>query len=105
MRTAGLYNSGSSPHRELVPRRPNMCFPFDAHPPIAAIAGAAVDSEDLVLQSADGTKFAAFAARAAQPGGAGMVVLPDVRGLFAFYEELALRFAEQGINSVAIDYF
>ena len=82
-----------------------MCFPFDAHPPIAAIAGAAVDSEDLVLQSPDGTKFAAFAARAAQPGGAGMVVLPDVRGLFAFYEELALRFAEQGINSVAIDYF
>jgi carboxymethylenebutenolidase len=34
-----------------------------------------------------------------------MVVLPDVRGLFKFYEELALRFAEQGINSVAIDYF
>ena len=34
-----------------------------------------------------------------------MVVLPDVRGLFRFYEELAMRFAETGINSVAIDYF
>jgi carboxymethylenebutenolidase len=32
-------------------------------------------------------------------------VLPDVRGLFSFYEELALRFAEIGYDSVAIDYF
>jgi carboxymethylenebutenolidase len=82
-----------------------MCVPHDAHPPISAIAGAAVDSEDLVLQAADGPKFAAFAARAEKPSGAGMVVLPDVRGLFAFYEELGLRFAEQGINAVTIDYF
>ncbi len=82
-----------------------MCFPHDAQPPIPAIAGAAVDSEDLVLEAADGTKFAAFAARAGSPNGAGMVVLPDVRGLFTFYEELALRFAEQGINAVTIDYF
>jgi carboxymethylenebutenolidase len=82
-----------------------MCFPVDAHPPVPAIAGAAIDSEDLVLKSTDGTEFAAFAARAETPNGAGMVVLPDVRGLFRFYEELALRFAEQGINAVAIDYF
>lgn len=82
-----------------------MCVPHDAHPPIPAIAGAAVDSEDLVLQAADGTKFAAFAARAEKPNGVGMVVLPDVRGLFTFYEELGLRFAEQGINAVTIDYF
>lgn len=82
-----------------------MCFPVDAHPPIPAIAGAAVDSEDLTLKAGDGTEFAAFAARAEKPNGAGMVVLPDVRGLFRFYEELTLRFAEQGINAVAIDYF
>jgi carboxymethylenebutenolidase len=82
-----------------------VCFPFDAHPPAPPIAGGAADSEDLILQSADGTKFAAFAARAEKPSGAGMVVLPDVRGLFRFYEELALRFAEQGINSIAFDYF
>jgi carboxymethylenebutenolidase len=82
-----------------------VCFPHDAHPPIPAIAGAAVDSEDLVLESADGTKFAAFAARAENHNGAGIVVLPDVRGLFQFYEELALRFAEQGLNAVTIDYF
>jgi carboxymethylenebutenolidase len=82
-----------------------MCFPVDAHPPIPAIAGAAIDSEDLTLQASDGTKFAAFAARAENPNGAGMVVLPDVRGLFTFYEELGLRFAEVGINAVTIDYF
>ncbi|OAI38857.1 hypothetical protein AYO38_08805 [bacterium SCGC AG-212-C10] len=82
-----------------------MCFKYDASPAITPIAGAAVDSEDLVLKSADGTEFAAFVARAEAPNGAGMVVLPDVRGLFRFYEELALRFAETGVNSVAIDYF
>jgi carboxymethylenebutenolidase len=82
-----------------------MCFPHDALPPIHPIAGAAVDSEDLVLTSRDGTRFAAFVARAENPSGAGMVVLPDVRGLFRFYEELAMRFAEEGINSVAFDYF
>jgi carboxymethylenebutenolidase len=82
-----------------------MCYDIDARPPAPPIAGGAADSEDLVLQAKDGTKFAAFAARAANPTGDGMVVLPDVRGLFSFYEELALRFAEQGINSVAIDYF
>lgn len=82
-----------------------MCVPHDAHPPIPAIAGAAVDSEDVVLQAADGNRFAAFAARAESPNGAGVVVLPDVRGLFTFYEELALRFAEVGLNAVTIDYF
>ncbi len=82
-----------------------MCFPYDARPPITPIAGAAVDSEDLVLQSKDGTKFAAFVARAENPSGAGIVILPDVRGLYPFYEELALRFAEEGINAVAFDFF
>ena len=82
-----------------------MCFPFEAVPPIPPVAGGAVDSEDLVLADASGNKFAAFAVRSDSPSGAGMVVLPDVRGLFRFYEELALRFAEQGVNAVAIDYF
>jgi carboxymethylenebutenolidase len=82
-----------------------MCVPHDAHPPIPAIAGAAIDTEDLVLKAADGTEFAAFAARAESPNGKGVVVMPDVRGLFTFYEELAMRFAEQGINAVTIDYF
>ena len=82
-----------------------MCHEIDARPPLPPIAGGAADSEDLTLTSADGTRFAAFAARSEKPNGAGMVVLPDVRGLFHFYEELALRFAEQGVNAIAIDYF
>ena len=33
------------------------------------------------------------------------MILPDVRGLYRFYEELALRLGEQGSRAVAIDYF
>ena len=57
------------------------------------------------LEAADGNRFAAFAARPEEPSGKGVVILPDVRGLYRFYEELALRFAERGISAVAIDYF
>jgi len=82
-----------------------MCHVPGSVPAIPPIAGAAVDSEDVVLTSKDGTKFQAFTARAEKPSGAGMVVMPDIRGLHHFYEELALRFAEEGINSIAMDYF
>jgi len=82
-----------------------MCFDTDSRPPIAAIAGAAVSHETITLESADGTPFAAFSAVPDAPNGVGIVVLPDVRGLYAFYEELALRFAERGFAAVAIDYF
>ncbi len=33
------------------------------------------------------------------------MILPDVRGLHPFFEELAMRFAERGIEALAIDYF
>ncbi len=82
-----------------------MCFDLDSQPPIAPIEGGALDSGRLSLTAADGTVFDAFLARAAQPTGAGMLVLPDVRGLHHYYEELVLRFAEAGIDSLAIDYF
>jgi carboxymethylenebutenolidase len=82
-----------------------MCFELDSLPPIPAIEGGAVGHEDLVLEAADGNRFAAFAAQPEEPGGNGVVVLPDVRGLYRFYEELALRFAERGISAIAIDYF
>ena len=82
-----------------------MCFDLDSRPPIAPIAGGALDSEVVTLTAADGNRLAAFKARAAEPTGAGIVILPDVRGLHPFYEELALRFAERGIDAVAIDWF
>ncbi len=82
-----------------------MCFDTDARPPPPPIRGSALDSRDLTLTAADGTRVAAHAARAADPTGAGMVILPDVRGLHPFFEELALRFAEAGVDAIAFDYF
>ena len=82
-----------------------MCFDLDSTPPIAPIAGGAIDTEEVVLRSGDGGRFAGLLARAEKPIGAGIVVLPDVRGLHPYYEELALRFAEAGIDALAVDYF
>ena len=82
-----------------------MCFDVDSLPPVAVVAGAAVSHREVELEAADGNRFAAFAAEPDEPTGGAVVVLPDVRGLYRFYEELALRFAERGIAAVAIDYF
>jgi carboxymethylenebutenolidase len=82
-----------------------MCFELDSSPPIPVIKGAAGSHDDLVLESADGTRFAAFVASPGAPSSVGVVILPDVRGLYRFYEELALRFAERGYAALAFDYF
>ena len=82
-----------------------MCFDLDSLPPIPEIRGAAISHDDLELVAGDGTRFAAFVALPDEASGTGVVVLPDVRGLYRFYEELALRFAERGFTALAIDYF
>ena len=82
-----------------------MCFDHDSRPPIPPIAGGALDAQTIELDAADGNRFQAYLARAAEPSGAGIVIFPDVRGLHAYYEDLALRFAENGIDAIAIDYF
>ena len=82
-----------------------MCYTDNARPPLPPIRGGSTDFGDLTLTAADGNRFMAYAARPAQPTGAGMVILPDVRGLHTFYKELAIRFAEAGVDAVAIDYF
>ena len=82
-----------------------MCFDHDSRPPIAPIAGGALDSRELTLTAADGNRLTAFEARAADPIDASMVILPDVRGLHEYYVELAMRFAEAGVDAVAIDWF
>jgi carboxymethylenebutenolidase len=82
-----------------------MCFDDDARPPIPPIEGGALDAGETILTAADGTRSRAWRARAAEPTGAGMVILPDVRGLHPYYEDLAYRFAEHGVDAVAIDYF
>ena len=82
-----------------------MCFDTDSRPPIAPVAGGAIDAEEVRLTSADGAAFRAYVARSAAPTGAGMIVLPDVRGLHRYYEELTLGLAEAGIDAIGIDYF
>jgi carboxymethylenebutenolidase len=82
-----------------------VCFELDSLPPIPPISGAAVSHDDLVLEARDANQLAAFAAAPDDVPRAGVVILPDVRGLYRFYEELALRFAERGHAAVAIDYF
>jgi carboxymethylenebutenolidase len=88
-----------------------VCFAFDAHPPelpadlvhprMAGGAGAEV----LELTSADGTAFSAALAESAEGVRPGVIILPDVRGLYRFYVELAERFAQAGHHAIAIDYF
>jgi carboxymethylenebutenolidase len=82
-----------------------MCHSDASRPPAATGAGSASSRSEIVLTARDGNRFAAYAARAGEPTGAGVVVLPDVRGLHAFYRDLAVRFAEVGIDTVTIDYF
>jgi len=82
-----------------------VCFELDSLPPIPVVSGAAVSHDDLVLDARDGNRFAAFLASPDEPSGIGVVILPDVRGLYRFYEELALRFAERGFTAIAVDYF
>ncbi|HEX7309583.1 MAG TPA: dienelactone hydrolase family protein [Gaiellaceae bacterium] len=82
-----------------------MCFDSDSLPPIPVLTGGALKHEDVVLEANDGNHFAAFAALPDESSDTGVVILPDVRGLYRFYEELALRFAERGYAAIAIDYF
>lgn len=86
-----------------------MCFAHDARPPevppeLRRLAGSA-PGERLELVSADGTRFSAYCAAPPDEGMAGVVVLPDVRGLYGFYEELTERFAGAGHAAIAIDPF
>jgi carboxymethylenebutenolidase len=81
-----------------------MCYSNDARPPLPPILGGSTDEGDLVLTAADGMRFRAYAARAATPSGAGVVVIPDPRGVHPFYKELVRRFAQAGVDAVVVDY-
>lgn len=82
-----------------------MCFQPDAVPPIPPIAGGSGPTRRPILEAVDGNRFDAFEAFPSTPGNTAVIVLPDVRGLFGFYEQLAERFAERGHRALAIDYF
>jgi carboxymethylenebutenolidase len=83
-----------------------MCYDSKARPPLPPISGGADRTgQEVELVAADGNRFAAYDALAPAPGGPGIVILPDVRGLHYFYQELAERFAAAGIHATAFDYF
>src|ERR1700746_2739786 len=82
-----------------------MCFDTESTPPIPVLSGAAISHDNLVLTADGGNALAAFRAEPDEWPDTGVVILPDVRGLYHFYEELALRFAERGYSAIAFDYF
>jgi len=84
-----------------------MCHETAARPPLPPIGGGAgaASSRRVILDAADGNRARAFSATAIDPEAPGVVVLPDVRGLHPFYDQLAVRFAEAGVHATAMDYF
>lgn len=82
-----------------------MCHGPTSWPPIPPVSGGASSGLRIVLEAADGNRFAAFSAPTVASDARGVVILPNVRGLHPFYEELALRFSESGVHAVAFDYY
>lgn len=82
-----------------------MCHDHDSRPPAPPRSGEVAERGTLTLTSSDGTEFSAAYAAPASPAGAGVVILPDIRGLHPYYVALAERFAEAGLPAVAVDWF
>jgi carboxymethylenebutenolidase len=80
-----------------------MCFTSDQHPPEPPRSSEVGHHGPLVLTAADGNRFSAFEAVPVTARGASLVLLPDIRGLHAFYTDLALCCAQAGIDTVAMD--
>lgn len=82
-----------------------MCHDNDSRPPAPPQIGP-VGAHGVTELSSQSNK--AISAAYAMPDGrprAGIVVLPDVRGLHPYYIELTQRLAEAGLAAVAVDYF
>jgi len=82
-----------------------VCFADGSLAPAAPGAGQAGEQRGLTLTAADGNVLLAHECRSATATTVGVVVLPDVRGLHAYYRDLTVRLAEVGWDAVAIDYF
>ena len=82
-----------------------MCFDANSTPPVTGKPITQATTTRITLRSSDGAEFSAFLACPEHKTGVGIVVLPDMRGLYRFYEQLALRLAEQGHVAIAMDYF
>lgn len=75
-----------------------MCLEDDVQVP--------ADADPVIeLSSADGSRFGAYLARAENPTGARLVLLPDVGGMRAPFRDLARRFSRTGADVLVIDYY
>jgi carboxymethylenebutenolidase len=82
-----------------------MCHTDESRAPEPPRKGPVGEHGELELSASDGNRFLGFhAAPEGAPVG-GVVILPDVRGLHPYYRDLAMRFAEAGYRTIAIDYF
>jgi len=82
-----------------------MCYDDTAKPPVPPGAKGNAHGELVTLTASDGNKFHAYLALPEGHTHSGVVIYPDIRGLFQFYKDLVLRFAEVGIAAIAVDYF
>jgi carboxymethylenebutenolidase len=82
-----------------------MCHTDESRAPEPPLRGPVGHHAELVLTSEDGTRFRAYTASPEGKARGGIVILPDVRGLHPYYEDLAVRFAEAGFRTLAVDYF
>lgn len=82
-----------------------MCHDHDSRPPAPPRTGDVAERGTLELTAADGNQLSAAYAAPAAPATAGVVILPDIRGLHPYYVALAERFAQAGVPAVALDYF
>ena len=80
-----------------------MCFASDQRPPDPPKSSEVGDHGRLELTATDGNRFSAFEAVPVTRRGASLVLLPDIRGLHPFYADLALCFAQTGVDTLAID--
>ena len=82
-----------------------MCYDDASRPPAPPRHESIGSTTRMTLVAADGNQLSAAFVAPTAPARTGVVILPDVRGLHAYYVALAERFAEAGVAAVAIDYF
>ena len=82
-----------------------MCHTDDSRAPEPPRRGPVGEHGMIALEASDGNRYRAYSAEPSNDAWAGVVILPDVRGLHPYYEDLAVRFAETGCVALAIDYF
>lgn len=82
-----------------------MCHSDESRAPEPPRRGPVAQHGSVELTASDQNRFRAYSAVPVEKARAGIVILPDVRGLHPYYEDLAVRCAEAGFRSLAIDYF